>query len=110
MVAPYSEKRRLTSTYRAALVDMEAAAVARLAAMRGIPFYCFKGVSDGLNDNLPDLNRFLDAEGQMRMKQLILSAILHPGWWPALVRMGENSRKAARNLAGALLDFLDERA
>ena len=30
-VAPHSEKRRLTSTYQAALVDMEAAAVARLA-------------------------------------------------------------------------------
>jgi hypothetical protein len=26
---------------------MEAAAIARLAAMRGIPFYCVKGVSDG---------------------------------------------------------------
>ena len=37
------------SAYNAALVDMEAAAVARLAAMRGIPFYCIKGVSDGLN-------------------------------------------------------------
>ena len=46
-VADEAEKRRLAATYGAALVDMEAAAIARLAAMRGIPFYCIKGVSDG---------------------------------------------------------------
>ncbi|MGH9561862.1 MAG: nucleoside phosphorylase, partial [Terracidiphilus sp.] len=45
-VADQSEKRRLAAAYDAALVDMEAAAVARLAAMRGIPFYAIKGVSD----------------------------------------------------------------
>ena len=57
-VADEPEKRRLASTYNAALVDMEAAAIARLAAMRGIPFYCIKGVSDALADHLPDFNRF----------------------------------------------------
>src|SRR5581483_591917 len=45
-VANETEKRRLAMAYKAALVDMEAAAIARLAAMRGIPFYCIKGVSD----------------------------------------------------------------
>ncbi len=53
-VADEAEKRRLASTYSAGLVDMEAAAIARLAAMRGIPFYCIKGVSDGFADHLPD--------------------------------------------------------
>ena len=57
-VADQAEKRRLAAAYKAALVDMEAAAVARLAAMREIPFYCIKGVSDGLDDRLPDFNRF----------------------------------------------------
>ena len=42
------KNNRLASTYKAALVDMEAAGIARLAAMRGIPFYCIKGVSDAL--------------------------------------------------------------
>ena len=57
-VADEAEKRRLASAYHAALVDMEAAAIARLAAMRGIPFYCIKGVSDALKRRLPDFNRF----------------------------------------------------
>ena len=59
--ADEAEKRRLASTYTAGLVDMEAAAIARLAAMRRIPFYCIKGVSDGLDAKLPDFNRFIDA-------------------------------------------------
>lgn len=108
-VADESEKRRLQSTYNAGLVDMEAAAIARLAAMRGIPFHCIKGVSDGLTARLPDFNRFISLNGQFQTARFVLFAILRPWHWPALVRMGENSRKAAHNMAESLLDFLDER-
>src|SRR5579863_540752 len=61
-VADEWEKRRLANTYHAALVDMEAAALARLAAMHEIPFYCIKGVSDGVRARLPDFNRFLGVD------------------------------------------------
>lgn len=106
-VAPYSEKRRLTSAYQTALVDMEAAAIARLAAMRGIPFYAIKGVSDGLNERLPDFNRFLTPTGQFQLARFTLFAILRPWYWPALIRMGENSKRASQSIAETLLDFLD---
>ncbi len=107
-VAGESEKRRLATTYKAALVDMEAAAVARLAAMRNIPFYCIKGVSDGLNARMPDFNDFMRPDGQFRLAAFILFAMIRPWYWPALVRMGENSRKAAQNIAQSLFDLLDE--
>ena len=107
-VADEPEKHRLASAYSAALVDMEAAALARLAKMREIPFYCIKGISDGLNDQLPDFNRFLSPEGQFRLPQFILFALLRPWHWPALVRMGENSRKASQSIAESLHDFLNE--
>ena len=55
---PY-EKRRLAETHNAVLVDMEATAVARFAAENNIPFYCFKGISDAWDDNLPDFSRFI---------------------------------------------------
>ena len=42
-VADEAEKRRLASTYTAALVDMEAAAIARLAAMREHPVLLHQG-------------------------------------------------------------------
>ncbi len=108
-VADVHEKLRLASTYQASLVDMEAAGVARLSQMRGIPFYCVKGISDGYNDQLPDFNRFITAKGQFQLGRFILSSILRPWQWPALMRMGENSRKAAYGIAESLLDFLDER-
>jgi len=106
-VADQAEKLRLAGAYSAALVDMEAAAIARLAAMRGIPFYCIKGVSDGPADRLPDFNRFLSPSGQMRLPRFVLYAMCRPWYWPALVRMGENSRKASQSIAESLRDFLD---
>jgi adenosylhomocysteine nucleosidase len=108
-VADAAEKRRLASTYSAALVDMEAAAVARLTAMRGIPFYCIKGISDGLADRLPDFNRFISRTGQLQLARFTLFAIFRPIYWPSLLRMGENSRKASQSIGECLLDFLNGR-
>jgi adenosylhomocysteine nucleosidase len=110
IVANEAEKQRLASAYKADLVDMEAAAIARLAQMRGIPFYCIKGVSDGFHDALPDFNQFIRADGQFDMAGMVLFSILRPWHWPSLIRMGENSKKASQSIREALLDFLDERA
>jgi adenosylhomocysteine nucleosidase len=108
-VAGATEKQRLAAAYGAGLVDMEAAAIARLAQMRGIPFHCIKGVSDGLTDNLPDFNRFISPQGQFQMARFILFVILGPWFWLDLIRMGENSKKAAQSIAESLLNFLDAR-
>lgn len=107
-VAGQAEKRRLAGAYDAALVDMEAAAIARLATMRGIPFYCVKGISDGLNDRLPDLNPYLGADGRFGIVRFTLAMILRPWHWPRLVKMGENSRSASLSIAGELRNFLEE--
>lgn len=107
VVANRAEKLRLASTYNAALVDMEAAAVARLAQMRGIPFYCLKGVSDAFDANLPDFNRFIGSAGQLRVGRFTLFALLRPWLWPSLMRMGENSKNAAEGIAQAVLEILD---
>jgi adenosylhomocysteine nucleosidase len=106
-VADETEKRRLASSYKAALVDMEAVAVARLAAMRRIPFYCIKGVSDGFAEKLPDLNRFLAPNGRFQTVPFVFYALMRPWYWPALVRMGENSRKASQSIAESLRELLD---
>jgi len=101
------EKQRLASTTPASLVDMEAAAIARLAAARSIPFFCVKGISDGYIDQLPDFNRFISETGRFQLARFVVFALQHPSYWPALIRMGENSKKAARAIAVYLLDLLD---
>jgi adenosylhomocysteine nucleosidase len=106
-VAGAQDKRRLAADYAAGLVDMEAAAIARLAAMRGITFGCIKGVSDGVGENLPDFNRFISPQGRLRLSRLLFFVLPRPWYWPALIRMGENSNKASQSLKGLLLENLE---
>jgi adenosylhomocysteine nucleosidase len=108
-VADAAEKRRLAAAYGAGLVDMEAAAVARLAQMRGIPFYCIKGVSDGLGARLPDFNRFIGLDGQFELLRFVLFVAVRPKYWSELIRMGENSGKASEEMAKAFREFLEGR-
>jgi adenosylhomocysteine nucleosidase len=101
-VARSDEKRPLAERYQAVLVDMEAATVARLARAHGIPFLCVKAISDGYLDILPDFNRFLDREGQLRIPAFVAHSLLRPRYWAPLARLGLNTRQAAQNLAVAL--------
>jgi adenosylhomocysteine nucleosidase len=98
-VARADEKRPLAEKHKTALVDMEAAAVARFAGARNLAFYCFKGISDGYTDRLPDFSKFIDSGGQLRMSRLLFHLALRPGYWAALIRMGDNSKAAAAVLA-----------
>ena len=105
-VARAHEKRPLAERYQAVLVDMEAATVARLARAHAIEFGCIKGVSDGYTELLPDFNRFLDANGQLRMPLFAANALLRPRYWASLARLGRNSRAAAARLSEALPAWL----
>ena len=107
-VADASEKQRLASAYSASMVEMEAAAIARLAQMREIPFYCVKGISDGYSEKLPDFNRFILPNGSFRLARFVLFAALRPRHWLPLMRMGENSKSASRRIAERVLVILNK--
>jgi adenosylhomocysteine nucleosidase len=109
-VADSVEKQRLAASYGAALVDMEAATVARMALGKSIPFSCIKAVSDDADAQLPDIHPFLGEDGQMRMVPFLLYVALRPALWHSLVRLGRHSNKAARALAEEIYVWLDERA
>jgi adenosylhomocysteine nucleosidase len=109
-VADASEKTRLAATYKGAvLVDMEAATVARLAAMHGIPLLCIKGVSDAAGARLPDLNRFIDQTGQMQLARFVAHVALRPRYWPSLLHLGKNSARAAEAMRDLILEFMKEK-
>jgi adenosylhomocysteine nucleosidase len=107
-VANRAEKRRLAAEHGAGLVDMEAIGVARLAAARGVPFYCIKGVSDGLADRLPDFNSFLSPRGEFQTARFALFAMFRPWYWPTLARLGYNCRQAARSIRDLLREILEQ--
>lgn len=108
-VADAREKQRLRESYGAVMVDMEAAAVARLAQMRGIPVVCFKAVSDEQDASLPDLNPFIDARGQMQMMRFLAHVAIRPQAWGSLLTLGRNSSAGAKAIAESVNRFLVEK-
>lgn len=109
-VADAIEKKRLVASYAAGLVDMEAAEIARIALGKGIPFYCIKAVSDDAEATLPDINPFIGTDGHLRMLPFLAHVAVRPSSWAAVARLGRHSATAAKNLAEALYDWLDESA
>jgi adenosylhomocysteine nucleosidase len=107
-VAGRDEKRTVAETWGASLVDMEAAAVARLASRHSIPFFCWKAVTDIASEDLPDFNQFLDQEKQLRIPRLAAYAVTHPRYVAPLLRMGKNGRSGAEALGRALHRWIDE--
>lgn len=103
------EKARLRDSYGGVLVDMEAATVARLAQIRGVPFLCFKAVSDGQDALLPDLNRFIDVQGQLKLPAFLAHIALRPRFWGPLLELGKHSSIAARAIAERVNRFLMEK-
>ncbi len=109
-VADHDEKRRLALNYQADLVDMESFGVATEARRRGVPFYCVRAVSDGPADRLPDFNGFIAPDGRFRLGAFILFASARPQLWPALVRLGGRSRRAAAEMATCIRPLLERAA
>lgn len=106
-VADRTEKQRLADSYRGAVaVEMEAAAIARLAQANGIPMACLKAISDAADDELPDMNPYIDAEGHFQTGRYALHIAVRPHRWRQMVRLGENSRRASRELACAVTELL----
>src|ERR1700722_4799543 len=108
-VANADEKRRLAERYAAVLVDMEAATVARLAAMRSLPMCCIKAVSDEHDLKLPDINRFIGIDGQFRMLAFAGYVFLRPRFWLALAQLARGSKRASAALAAKLRLFLQHK-
>jgi adenosylhomocysteine nucleosidase len=105
-VANPEEKRILGTTHQATLVDMEAATVARFARTHNLGFLCFKAITDGQNDELPDFNRFTTPNGRLRIPAFVAWTLWHPRYWRVLGDLEKNSRRAAQQLAQLVLTNL----
>jgi adenosylhomocysteine nucleosidase len=101
-VADAEQKAKLRKSYGAQAVDMEAAAVAKGAEARGLRFAAVKAISDEVGFAMPPVDRFIAADGNFRAGRFALYAAARPLLWPNLLRLAQNSAKAARAL-GAML-------
>jgi adenosylhomocysteine nucleosidase len=101
-VASVGEKRRLWESYGASAVDMEAAAVARIARGHGLGFRAIKAISDEADFELQGLEGFATKDGQFREAAFALHAAVRPWIWGGVVRLGRNSEIALKALTEAL--------
>lgn len=97
-IAGVKQKLRLHESYGAALVDMEAATVARLAGARGLRFRAIKGISDAHDFEMESMARFADARGQFRTGAFALHTAFRPWNWGAAMRLGSDSKRALQSL------------
>lgn len=101
-VAGAEQKSKLAKSYGAQAVDMEAAAVAKGAEARGVRFAVVKVISDEVGFAMPPMDRFIAADGSFRTRSFAFYAVGRPFIWPDVVRLAQNSAKAARALSARL--------
>jgi adenosylhomocysteine nucleosidase len=107
-VAGAEQKANLALTYGAQAVDMEAAAVAAAARAHGIRFGATKVISDELNFEIPQMSRFIDAQGRFRTASFAVFVAWRPWLWRRVAVLARNSRRAARRLGEHLDRFRQE--
>lgn len=101
-VAGAEQKAKLAKSYGAQAVDMEAAAVAKGADARGLRFAAVKAISDEVGFAMPPMDRFIAADGSFRARSFALYAASRPFIWPDVLRLAQNSARAARALSAML--------
>jgi adenosylhomocysteine nucleosidase len=88
------DKRALAERSGAVAVDLEAAAIGRVACERGVPFAVVKIVLDGPEDALPrGVERWVRGDGRSRLAGILMS-LSGPDTWMPTVRLLRRYRAA----------------
>ena len=107
MIATPGARARLAAATGAVAVDMESAAIARVARERGIPFAAVRVITDGPDDVLViDWDRYRRSDGSMRSAAAVLSAFGSRQGIAELFRLWYSSREATSVLSAYLSQFL----
>jgi adenosylhomocysteine nucleosidase len=101
-----SSKKQLGAQYAADAVDMEGAAVARVAQENGIPFCAVKSISDELGFAMPPFNAYVTPDGKLALERFAAHIAVRPSYWPSLVQLARNAKKASLELSAALEHLL----
>ena len=101
VIVDAEEKRKLGAKSDA--VEMESGEILYEAAAFGARSVAVRAISDAVEEALPlDFNRVMTADGDVSITRVIVQAAAHPSSLPALIRFGQQSRRAAEELAVVL--------
>jgi adenosylhomocysteine nucleosidase len=102
VVADEAAKKGFAKQFRADAVDMEAAAVAQTANEHGVVFCAVKAISDELGFAMPPFNAYINGDGSLAVERFAAHVAVRPGYWPSLMKLACNSKKAAQELSSTL--------
>jgi adenosylhomocysteine nucleosidase len=105
-VAGREQKQRLGTAYGALAVDMEAAAVAQGAQVRGVEFAALKVISDAADFSMPATERFIASDGQFHSVKFAFHVAVRPWLWGSMIALARNSARASRVLGAAIEGYL----
>ncbi len=100
------QKRALYERSGASAADMESAALARVAVVRGVPFVVLRVVADPAPVRVPGwVAALIDGTGRLRLSRAIAAVLGHPADWPALVALAQqfHTARVALRRIGPLL-------
>jgi len=101
LLTPQS-KREAQRRFGASAVDMESAAVARIARARKLPLVVLRAVADGVDDSIPEpLANAIDRYGRPRTLAMTSALLRNPGLIPGLPRLAATMNRASGALRGA---------
>ncbi len=101
VLATGAEKRRAKESTGAIAVDMETAAIAAEAAVRGLPFVAIRAVLDEIDDEVVGAE-MADKDGNVRPLAATSYLLRNPGTMLKLPRMIRNLSRATAAIADAL--------
>ena len=107
VISSVEQKAELFGRYGAAMVDMESAALARLALQRGLPLTVLRAVSDPADQVLPpQAVTWVREDGSIDTRAAMMFLATHPWMAGKLMSLRRHAQAAAQALAGAVGDVL----
>lgn len=93
------EKKQLHSLTGAVALDMESAAIARIAGNHNLGFLSIRAIADPVTMNLPKAIAYsMNDQGDIMLSKLLLFLALHPLELSGLIQLGQHFNKAKRSL------------
>jgi len=110
VVASVEEKRTLSQTTGASMVDMESGAVAVVAAEAGVPFAILRAICDPADRALPPAALVaLDAAGRLAAARMGMSILANPSQLAALFGLARDAAAARRTLRSRAIEIAPDR-
>ena len=101
-----AEKLALGAKHDALAVDMESATFAQRCTERGVPWACLRVISDDVSTAFTTEVAGLVEDGQVALGRVMWLLLRKPWMLPKLLRLERQTRRAARRLADAVIQFL----